>query len=260
MFEECGLEFQDSGKIVRICTWCFPGGTFDCEGAVENGTFEESCESTENPENPVKSPPKSPFFNTSTFASSTLQPMKNVLMSLAVVALVSALPVRASQEPKSAQNQMAARTAAHQEALKKIEFLVGTWKGKALYWTGPDQKHEVEQTETVQFKQQGLLIQVEGAGRDAKTGILVHDALGIISFDDTKNTYRLVSWAGAGRTGEFEVSVGPNRLEWGMKNAGFMVRYITVLNEQGEWFETGERSADGVTWTKFVEMTLRKVS
>jgi hypothetical protein len=28
----------------------------------------------------------------------------------------------------------------------------------------------------------------------------------------------------------------------------------------GEWFEIGERSADGTTWGKFFEMTLKKRS
>ena len=50
--------------------------------------------------------------------------MKNILMSLVVVALVAVGPARAAQEPRPAQNPMAARTAMHQEAMKKLEFLM----------------------------------------------------------------------------------------------------------------------------------------
>jgi hypothetical protein len=185
--------------------------------------------------------------------------MKNILMSFVVVALVAVVPASAAQEPKAAQNPMAARTAMHQEAMKKLEFLAGTWKGKATYWMGPDQKHEVEQTEIVQFRQQGTLLHVEGLGKDMRSGSIVHEALGVVTYDEATRKYVFMSWAGAGRSGTFEATVGPNRLEWSMKNAGGNFRYTAVLNDKGEWFEIGERSTDGATWTKFIEMTLQKV-
>jgi len=186
--------------------------------------------------------------------------MNRILLSLVVVALVTVSHARAAQEPKAGQNPMAARTAAHQEALKKLEFLAGTWKGKAWFWTGPDQKHEVDQTEVVQFKQSGVLLHIEGLGRDAKTGAIVHDALAVIAFDDVGQKYKFTSWAGAGRSGESEAKVGPNRLEWGMKNGPWTIRYVIVLSEKGEWYEIGERSTDGATWLKFFEMTLQKTA
>lgn len=186
--------------------------------------------------------------------------MRNTIITLMAVALVAVVPAHAAQGARAAANPMAARTAAHQEALRKLDFLAGTWKGKAWFLTGPDQKHEVDQTETVQFKQQGVLLLIEGLGRDAKTGSIVHDALAVVSFDDASQKYSFTSWAGAGRSGAFEAKVGSNRLEWGMKNAGGSIRYTIVLNDKGEWFELGERSTDGVNWTKFFEMTLQKVA
>ncbi len=185
--------------------------------------------------------------------------MKNALLSLVVLALVAIVPVRAAEQPGMSQNPMAARTAVHQEAMKKLEFLAGTWKGKAWFQMGPDQKHEVDQTEVVQFRQEGVIVLIEGLGKDAKSGSIVHDALAVVSYDDSNQKYTFTSWAGAGRSGEFEAKVGPNRLEWFMKNAGGTIRYTIVLNEKGEWFEIGERSIDGVAWTKFFEMTLKKV-
>ena len=185
--------------------------------------------------------------------------MKNALLSLVVLALLAIVPVRAAEQPGMNQNPMAARTAVHQEAMKKLEFLAGTWKGKAWYSMGPNRKHEVEQTETVQIKQQGVVLLVEGLGRDASSGAIVHDAMGVLSYDDVSKTYRLTSWAGAGRSGVFDASVGSNRLEWGMKNESGTIRYTLVINEKGEWFEIGERSSDGATWIKFCEMTLQKV-
>lgn len=180
-------------------------------------------------------------------------------MSLVVAALVAVAPVQAAENPGAAQSHGPADASAHQEAMKKVAFLTGTWKGKAWFSMGPGQRKEVEQTEIVQFRQQGVIALVEGLGRDAATGAIVHDALGVLSYDDVAKTYRLTSWSGAGRSGVFEAKVGTNRLEWGMNNQGMTIRYTVVLNEKGEWFEIGERSMDGATWIKFVEMTLQKV-
>lgn len=180
-------------------------------------------------------------------------------MSFVIVALVAVAPAFAAQESKAGQNPMAARTALHQDAMKKLDFLVGTWKGKAWYWMGPDQKHEVDQTETVEFRQQGVLMHVEGLGLDAKTGAIVHDALAVISFDDVNRKYTFTSWAGAGRSGVSEAVIGENKLVWGMKHGPASVRYTIVLNDRGEWYEIGERSMDGATWTRFFEMTLKKM-
>jgi hypothetical protein len=35
-------------------------------------------------------------------------------------------------------------------------------------------------------------------------------------------------------------------------------RFTITLTPAGEWWEIGEFSRDGTTWTKFFEMTLKK--
>jgi hypothetical protein len=43
-----------------------------------------------------------------------------------------------------------------------------------------------------------------------------------------------------------------------MENPGMRIRYTIRLDDKGRWFEIGERSTDGATWTKFFEMTLAR--
>ena len=48
---------------------------------------------------------------------------------------------------------------------------------------------------------------------------------------------------------------------WGFKEPqrGVEVRYTVTLTPKNEWYEIGEYTLDGKTWTKFIEMTLTRV-
>ena len=58
---------------------------------------------------------------------------------------------------------------AQKEAMQKLSFLVGKWEGDASIVTmkGP---LKVRQTELVQYKLDGLVMMVEGTGRDPEKG------------------------------------------------------------------------------------------
>ncbi len=51
---------------------------------------------------------------------------------------------------------------AQRTAMKKLEFLLGEWSGEATVLRGPGQFIEMAQTESVQFKLDGLLLMIEG--------------------------------------------------------------------------------------------------
>lgn len=151
------------------------------------------------------------------------------------------------------------------DEMKKLDFLVGEWKGEAWYQMGPNAKREYAlQHEKVTPRAGGNVLLVEGIGRtkkeDGTAGEIVHDALAFLRWDDVAKKYRF-STAVAGRgTAEpaFEVT-GPNKAVWTMELPQGTMRYTITLNEKGEWFEVGEYSRDGAKWSKFLEMTLVKV-
>src|ERR1700682_4753637 len=73
---------------------------------------------------------------------------------------------------------------AQREAMKKLAFLVGKWSGDASVIRGPGEPMKLVQTEDVQFKLDGLVMLVEGSGRNSD-GQVVFRALATISYDDT---------------------------------------------------------------------------
>ena len=151
------------------------------------------------------------------------------------------------------------------DEMKKLDFLVGEWKGEAWYQMGPNAKREYAlQHEKITPKAGGAALMIEGVGRfkkeDGTAGDVVHDAFAMLRWDDQAKQYRF-STAVAGRgTAEptFEVT-GENRAVWTMKVPQGQMRYTITLDEKGDWLEVGEFSRDGEKWSKFLEMNLKKV-
>jgi hypothetical protein len=145
------------------------------------------------------------------------------------------------------------------EALQKTAFLTGSWKGSGWKQMGP-QKHSFNQTETVAYKANNTVIQIEGSGTDEKnSNVIIHQAFAIISFDIQNLKYRMIAFRGDGEQVNAEVSLPDDHtFQWSFSNpmAG-QIRYIISVKDN-KWFETGEMNRDGKTWNKFFEMTLEK--
>ena len=143
--------------------------------------------------------------------------------------------------------------------MKKLDWLIGNWKGTGWIEMGPKGREEFTQTEAIQGKLDGLVLLIEGQGTPKGDGSTVHNALAFVSYDDRAKTFRWRAFTADGRQTDAEAKVGVNTLEWGMEvpQRGRM-RYTIKLNEKGEWFEVGEGTKDGQTWHKFFEMTLQR--
>lgn len=143
--------------------------------------------------------------------------------------------------------------------MKKLDWLVGHWKGTGWIQMGPQGRKEFTQTETIQAKLDGLVVVIEGHGKSKEDGSTIHNALAFVSYDERAKTFRWRAFTAEGRQTDAEAKVGTNTLEWGLEipQRGRM-RYILKLNEKGEWYEVGEMSQDGQTWHKFFEMTLQR--
>ena len=143
--------------------------------------------------------------------------------------------------------------------MKKLDWLVGHWKGTGWIQMGPQARKEFTQTETIQDKLDGLVLVIEGHGKAKEDGSTIHTALTFVSYDERAKTYRWRAFTAEGQQTDTEAKVGTSSLEWGLQipQRGRM-RYTIKLNEKGEWFEVGEMSQDGETWHKFFEMTLQR--
>ena len=148
--------------------------------------------------------------------------------------------------------------------LQKLDFLLGDWQGTGWIEFGPNQRHTVRQTEKIQLKAGGVVVQIEGLGleRVGEKDVPVHQAFAILSYDNEAKRFRLNTWRAGGGAIECEPEISDKRLVWGFKEArsGMQIRFTIKLDAAGRWVEIGESSRDSQKWQQFLEMTLQKTS
>jgi hypothetical protein len=154
--------------------------------------------------------------------------------------------------------------ATQREAMKKLDFLVGQWKGEGWMEMVPGRRSTFKSSEVVQSKLGGLLVTIDGLHRGQVGGkgkeVVVHNAFGVVSYDEKGKRYRFQAFTARGNYEDAQARVGDGKLVWGMKIPQLgEVRYTMKLDDKGRWFEIGEISQDGKEWRKFFEMTLERV-
>jgi hypothetical protein len=171
------------------------------------------------------------------------------------------LTALAGVERVSAQGQRP--SPANLEAMKKLSFLVGEWKGEGWNEMIPGQRRTSPINETVQSKLGGMVLLVEGLGKVKHPGkdeeVVVHNALGVLSYDENAKLYRMRSFLANGQTVDAEAMFTDGGFQWAFKVQNLGIRYTVRLTEKGEWHEIGEMSQDGKSWRRFHEMTLQRV-
>jgi hypothetical protein len=148
--------------------------------------------------------------------------------------------------------------------MKKLDFLVGQWKGEGWMEFAPGERRTFKAMETAQSKLGGLLLTIDGLHRGQLGGkgkeVVVHNAFAVVSYDDKARRYRFDAFTAHGNREDAEAKVTDGQLVWGMKIPKFgEVRYTIKLDDKGRLFEIGEVSQDGKAWRKFFEMTLERV-
>ncbi len=141
--------------------------------------------------------------------------------------------------------------------MKKLEKMTGQWKGAGWIQQGPKRETFIG-GETVQKKLDGLALLVEGNFSNPE-GKVIHQTLAVLSCNDKMNGYAFATYLANGLTGIQDLQVFSDRFEWGfpIPNVG-RVRY-TIKVDETTWFEIGEFSRDGKTWSKNFEMKLERV-
>lgn len=143
--------------------------------------------------------------------------------------------------------------------MKKLEYMVGDWKGEAIVQTrnGPI---TVNQTEHIEWKLDGVVLAIEGTGR--QNDEITFNAFAIANFDPYTRQFKFRSYTKEGNaTDAYFKVIGDNHFEWGFDtpNGGKVKFEITLDPQKKTWHEVGQYSADGNTWMKTIEMNLTKI-
>jgi hypothetical protein len=178
--------------------------------------------------------------------------MKKITLFLLLLLMLS-VPVSA-QNPVSPQLQ----------EMKKLDFLIGEWKGEGWTEYVAGQRRTSPITENVQSKLGGMVFLIEGLGKTKVPGkqeeVVVHNGMAVISYDAAAKLYRVKSFLADGRSTDAEAKFVEDGFQWAFQAPqGMRIRYTVKLNEKGEWTEKGEMSEDGKSWRQFHGMTLQRV-
>ena len=173
------------------------------------------------------------------------------LLLIAPLVTLCAWPSANGQAPPDPRT----RIAAQKQAMARLAFLDGAWRGQASS-IGPSGKHTLTQTERVGPFLDGAVKVIEGRGYEAD-GTIGFNAFAIISYDPDKQTYSMRSYA-QGRAGDFPLTMTPDGFSWEMSFGSMTIRYSATV-KNGTWHEVGDRIPAGGEPVRFFEMTLTRI-
>lgn len=156
----------------------------------------------------------------------------------------------------SAQQTSPASLATRRDEMKKLDYMVGQWKGTG--WMERQGGRETfAGTETVQSKLGGLGLLIEGNFKN-KEGAVIHETLAILSYDEKTKIYNFRTYLANGSVGDHVLTLTQGGWSWGIKYPQGEVRFTFKLTDKGDWLEIGEFSMDGKSWRQFLELNLKK--
>ena len=168
--------------------------------------------------------------------------MRLTLLAAATGLFLLSTPAPAQRPPDSA-----ALIAAQREAMAKLAFLDGVWRGEAWTMTPDGSRREIVQTERIGPFLGGAVRVIEGRGYEAD-GSTAFNAFGIVSYDPSTRSYSLRSYAMGQKGDVWEVPAGP----------GAIIRYTATVGG-GKLREVGHRVAGEAPPLQIFEMNLRRV-
>jgi hypothetical protein len=144
---------------------------------------------------------------------------------------------------------------AQRAALKKLSFLIGNWSGEARLQRGPGEPVELLQTEEAQYKLDGLILMIEGIGRNKADGKIALQALATVSYDDEAAVYRMRAYNdGRYLETELKLAEGGKGITWGFALGDIKTSSVLGINEKGDWTELAEITIGSQPARKLLEL------
>jgi hypothetical protein len=155
---------------------------------------------------------------------------------------------------------LAAQEFALKPPVNQLAWMVGEWSGPATSRLGPE-THTLRQTERVEIQSGGMTIAVRGRGYEKMpdgSEKVTFEAFAMI-FRERDGTLALRAFSMEGKYIDPEIVMKPDGMIWSFDDPRVgRIRYTTTHTAGDEWHEIGETSRDGTTWTRFMEMTLKR--
>jgi hypothetical protein len=148
---------------------------------------------------------------------------------------------------------------AQRAAMRRLDFLIGAWTGTSRLLRGPGVYVDLNQAERAEYRLDGLVLLIEGIGRDRVTGSPILQALGNLSYDDEQQTYRMRAF-NDGRWQDTDVSLlegGPG-LSWGFTLGEFRTHSTLRITEGNVWTEHAELTVGSQPPKTLLELSVRR--
>ena len=143
--------------------------------------------------------------------------------------------------------------------MDKLRFLIGTWSGQARIWQELDRSVDLIQTEKVTYKLDGLILLIEGVGKNKSDSKFMLQALGLISYNDEAGVYRMRAF-NDGRWLESNVLLDNSGkgLHWGFTIGQIKTDSTLKINENGDWTEFHQLKVGPQPSRKFMQITVKR--
>jgi hypothetical protein len=172
-------------------------------------------------------------------------PMKTGFPTLSVPPSLStallAISVISSGLSSAAQQPVSNSIEVQREAMRKLSFLAGHWSGPVTIARGPGEPLHLTQTESAEYKLDGLVLAIEGKSTSAN-GKALFSALTTIAYDDA-SPYRFRAYHD-GHYVDTELSVPANGFSWSFTAGPAHIVNTMHLTGKGEWEEVTEATVD----------------
>jgi hypothetical protein len=143
--------------------------------------------------------------------------------------------------------------------MRKLGFLVGKWKGEARMLRRSGEMIEMLQTETVEYKLDGLLLVIEGIGRDKGNGKPLLQALGLISYNDESARYHMRAFNdGRFLETDMNLSDAATEITWGFVLGEIKTNSLLRIDESGDWTEQHQVTIGSHSPRSFMEVRVSR--
>jgi hypothetical protein len=146
--------------------------------------------------------------------------------------------------------------AAEREAMRRLAFMDGVWRGTAWIMLPSGVKRTGTQTERIGPFLDGSVKVIEGRGY-GEDGKLIFNAFGTIFYNPATRAYTLHSHA-QGNVGDFALTPTSDGYVWEIPAGSMTIRYTAVIKGSA-WHEVGDRIMPGKEPVRFFEMNLKRV-